>query len=234
MDVEADPGQLQLFAQLLPGRVALQRILREAAADDGLKVCWDVRVELVDGARLVMDDFVEEIHVRITGEGGMSGEHLVEDQPEGENVRPGIYLLSHRLFGRHVGHGTHGDPLDRDPGGGGGGGRAALGSQEFGEAEVHDLRVAARSQNDVGGFDVSVDHVVGVRFAQGVRDLDGDVEGLPELQGTRAEPLAQCRPLDVLHGDDVLAVHLFQAVDGGNVGVIQGRGDPRFTKQAGL
>src|SRR2546428_10237892 len=40
-------------------------------------------------------------------EGAPSGDHLVEQRAEGEDVRPRVQLLAFRLLGRHIGHGSN-------------------------------------------------------------------------------------------------------------------------------
>ena len=74
---------------------------------------------------------------RLPGEGPASGEELVEDRAEAEDVGPRVDRLSLDLFRRHV----RGGPEHRARRGLGDVGRRL---QAFGHAEVEELRRAAR------------------------------------------------------------------------------------------
>jgi hypothetical protein len=107
----------------------------------------------------------------------------------------------------------------------------AVGSQDFGQAPVHDLDLAERADHHVGGLDVAMDHVVGVGVAQRLGDCFDERQGV-ELAG-EGQPLVERLPLDELHGQKRPAVGEGRhAVDGRDAGVLQLRGDACFFDEA--
>ena len=119
----------------------------------------------------------------VAAKGQRAGGHLVEHDAEGEQVGAGVEFLAARLLGRHVGDGAQwragagevlvvdGSEAERDRLRAGGDARGDLG-----EAEVENLGVAARGDEDVGGLDVAVDDALGVGGVEGVGDFDGQRE----------------------------------------------------------
>ena len=117
-----------------------------------------------------------------------------------------------------------GDPLEQLGGheGGGAGERDAR-EQQFAavpdEAEVGELGLARRRQQDVGGLDVAVDQPRGVRRPEPEDDLADQGRGADRLEG----PLADQRLLeahaagDVLHLDVVVTPVVPQVMDGHHV-----------------
>ena len=103
------------------------------------------------------------------GEGTASGEDLVEDGAEAEDVGPRVDRLSLDLFRRHI----RGGPEYRA--------RRGLGDvgsrlQALGHAEVEELRRAARGDHDVGRFQVAVQDALLVRGLQRAGNLDRDAD----------------------------------------------------------
>ena len=68
------------------------------------------------------------------------------------------------------------------------------------------------------------------RFEPG-RDLDGHGEYLVDRHWSRCEPLAE-RPLDQLQDEKARAVMLLEAVDRGDVGMVEGRQHPCLALEA--
>ncbi len=142
----------------------------------------------VHGRRQLGDDLVGRghgrVHVRhrhrdgrIPRKGRATREHLVEDGPQGVDVRPEVHpAATHGLLGGHVG----GRPED------GSGQRKA--SAPFargpppGQPEVREIGVSVQVEEDVGGFDVPVENPLPVGEVQGRGHL------LHDLVGTQSGP----------------------------------------------
>ena len=176
--------------------------------------------------------------LRIALERTATGEHLVQHRAEGEDVASAIHRPAFGLLGRHVG----GRAENRSP----------LGPQicrnrrrrvvpglrldQLGQAEVHELRLAALREHDVRRLDVAVDDAGGVRGAERARDLDGVVERLRDRKQLLLQEPVEGGAVDVLHDDEV-AIGSFggvpvDVVDRDDVGVVEGRGGPRLAGEA--
>ncbi len=93
---------------------------------------------------------------------------------------------------------------------------------ELGESEVEHLHPAVAVDHDVAGFEIAVLDPLGVRRGEGVGQRHGDAEELLERQAALGDRLREGLALDVLHGEEALAVGLFDRVDGDDVGVVEG------------
>ena len=106
--------------------------------------------------------------------------------------------------------------------------RFSLGAagDRLGDAEVGDLHLPGRRDEDVAGLHVAVDDAVAVGEAERGGDVRGDLGGAPGVQrALGADDLREAAALDVLHDDEVGAVLLAPVVDGHDVGVVEvGRG----------
>src|SRR6266542_2088649 len=91
-----DPLELQLdvVRRLEP----VLRVLGEARLDDPVDGGRDHRRDLGDGSRVVSKDRAGETRLALSGEGLLSGRHLVEHGAEGEDVRSGVGLTAFELF----------------------------------------------------------------------------------------------------------------------------------------
>ena len=108
------------------------------------------------------------------------------------------------------------------------------------QPEVEDLdrprsraRAAARLDLDVGRLEVAVDDALGMRRLETLGDLDEERQRLLEGNGAALDAIGECRALDHLHGQEVRRVGLLEAVDGGDVGMVERRQHPRFALEAG-
>jgi hypothetical protein len=159
-----------------------------------------------------------------TGEGLAAGEQLEEDHPGGVHVGAGVRGAVQHELRREVPDGPH-------DGAGAGARRRARGA---GQPEVRDPQPPVVPGEHVLGLDVAVDQAGGVRGGQGVEDLLGGVEGVP--QGERApldEHVAQRAPRDVLHGQVGGAVVRALVEDGHDPRVGQARGGAGLAGEAG-
>ena len=103
----------------------------------------------------------------------------------------------------------------------------------LGEAEVEDLDLAVRRELDVRGLQVAVDDPLLVRRLEGLGDLAGDGEGLVERERAALQPLGEVFALDELHDEGADAARLLEAVDRGDVGVLQLGEELRLALEAG-
>ena len=64
-----------------------------------------------------------------------------------------------------------------------------------------------------GGLEVPVDDLRLVQIAEGVEEIDGEVDGLFDAQDTLLQDLGEARPLDELHHEDEAEVLVVEEVD---------------------
>ena len=112
----------------------------------------------------------------------------------------------------------------------GGGGVAAF--QLLGDAEVQQLHPALRIHQQVGGFQVAVDHQVAVRMAHCFQHLREQLHALAQVQLARVAPLVDGRAVDVFHDEVGIAFVAEAAVEqGGDVGMAQLRQQLAFAQE---
>lgn len=92
--------------------------------------------------------------------------HLVQHGTKREQVGTRVEVLTSNLLGRHVGHCSHRAARTcqmflRLDGGGTQGNSLRL-ERDFCQPEIQDLRLASICDEDVGGFDVTMDDSFGV------------------------------------------------------------------------
>jgi hypothetical protein len=101
------------------------------------------------------------------------------------------------------------------------------------DPEVEDLHRAFLVDHDVRGLDVAVDHAHAVRILQSRAQLIHDLELAHHRQdGTPLEERGERLALDVLHGDERLAVLVAELEDRDDVAVLQLAGRPRLARKA--
>jgi len=168
-------------------------------------------------------------------EGPLPGQHLEEHAAEGPHVSAMVDLLAPSLLGAHVGRRPH----DRRPvaGGRGPGGslRVDRGFPDgLGQTEVEELHPAVKTDTDVPGLEVAVQHALLVRRLQGQRDLLGDRERLAKWHGPSAKTIREALAFHELYDEDGQAVVGFlETVEGGDAGVVEGGEDAGLLPQAG-
>jgi hypothetical protein len=182
----------------------------------------EIGVNGEDGGQGVGDGFaIEE---------AFAGEEFVEYNAEGEDVGAFVDGFTAGLFGAHVAGGAQ----DEAGGGGGegeGGGVVGIvvgGLGDGGDAEVEDLYDAIGGAHYVGGFQVAVDDAFFVGGFEGGGDLAGCIERF--LFRQRA---TDGFALDELHDQRGAFGGFFEAVDLGDVGVVQRGEDFGFAGEAG-
>ena len=95
-------------------------------------------------------------------------------------------------------------------------------SEGAGDAEVSNLQLTARTDQDVSGLDVAVHHIVAVGERQGGRDFDTDFGSLHGTDGADiVECLCQGSARDVLHRHEIGVLAATPVVHADDVGVIE-------------
>jgi hypothetical protein len=100
------------------------------------------------------------------------------------------------------------------------------------EAEVEELGVTARADENVRRFDVPVEDIRGMGGVQCVSDLDPEPQHCIEFEWTGGESVLQRRALQILHGDERSSVLLADVVDRTDVWMVERRCGPGFALKA--
>ena len=104
----------------------------------------------------------------------------------------------------------------------------AVGSDRLRQPEVEHLHGAVSSDLDVRGFQIAMNDALLVRRFERLRDLLGDGQRLIERNGAARDALRQILAFDEFHHQRGHVAAIFNAVDGGDVGMIQRREHFRF------
>ncbi len=183
--------------------------------------------------RILFQDRRHCLGARVALEGASPREHLVEDAPEGEDVRAVIAGLAADLFRRHVAHrAQHHTGLGRRRHRRGvcRGRHRRTGLPR--EAEVQDLHRAVGGDEDVLRLQIAVGDLPVVCGGQAAGHLRGDLQRLALRQRAAVQPRAQRLSLQQLQHGVRGAVAPAHVVDRQDVGVRQ-RGDrTRFPFEA--
>ncbi len=156
-------------------------------------------------------------------EGAAAGDHLVEQDPQRPDVGAGVHRTAGGLLGGHVG---------RRPEGAAGAGQTGL-VHALGDAEVEDLGLAVRGHHDVAGLDVAMDDAGLVGAGKAAAHLEGEVHRLVHRQRAAGEAGPQGLALVVGHHQvEPSVLGLADVVEGADVGVIEGRDQPRLAQEA--
>ena len=176
----------------------------------------------------MVEDALHRGEAVLRQERGAAGEHLIEEDPQGEEVRPGIGRLAARLLGRH-------HPVGAED-------RSFAGQRLFGllegtrrpprDAEVGDLRSSVDREQHVLGLEIAVHHALPV----GAGEPFGEGEGNGQSFGDRQRPRLQ-EPVErgaghVLHHDVVGAAFAEQVVDLHDSRMAEARGHPRLAQES--
>ena len=169
-----------------------------------------------------MEDGVDDTLRPLLAEGRPAGHRFVERRAQAPQVgaRPGLRTLD--LLRAHVGHGPEDAALAGEP--------RRPGDRR--QAEIGELGIAVRAEQDVVALDVAVNDALGVRRGQGARDLKRDVDRLIQRQRPRGHPLAQALSVHQLQAEEDFALLLADFVDRSDVGMIEQRRGPRLAQEA--
>jgi len=181
-----------------------------------------------------MKNRVDNRRRRAPLERAASGQHLVENDAERENVGPGIERIAERLLRRHVEDGSDrgAEARQRSRLRGAGLGSALVGRFDHRrQAEVEQLRVAAGSDENVGRLEIAVDDAGSVCGFERFRNLHAEADDGAERHRAGGHHLEQGQAAQQLHhevGTILRLGRLADVEDGANVGVVQRRGGARF------
>ena len=107
------------------------------------------------------------------------------------------------------------------------------GFQRLGEAEVQYLHRAVGPQLDVRGLEIAVDDALLVGRFERLRDLPRDRRRFVDRNRSVFEPIGERRSVDELEHEGLHVVRLFEAVNRGDVRMVERREQLRFTLEAG-
>ncbi len=137
-----------------------------------------------------------------------SGEHLVKDDAEGEDVGAVIERLTLDLLGRHVERGADDGSLRRERVGELNGLRAVDERgrlEQFGEAEIEQL-CSLRGDHHVAGLEIAMRDAAAVRVIEGVSDLTSVPQHVSDGERSTGDPVGECLALEVLHDEKLDAI----------------------------
>src|SRR5215469_18006229 len=92
--------------------------------------------------------------------------------------------------------------------------------------------MAALSDENIGGLDITMNDALAVRGIQTVRNIDGDIEQPIGIYGTVINDVLQRHSVEELHRDEDPTVSLVNFINDADVGMIQGRRRTRFAAEA--
>jgi hypothetical protein len=182
-----------------------------------------VGIEAAGRRRFFVND-LEHHRSRIAGEGFPPRQHGENNNAQREDVRAGVKFAALHLFGGHIGRRSH------DPYGAG----HTFTRQDFGDPKIRDFGAPILSHQDVGGFQIAVDHLVPMRVIKRLGHLPHDIKGLVVGQGdARFENFLQGLTRDHFHYDATgLAFLIIEGVvNGDDGGVRQAAGRPDFAHE---
>jgi len=222
---------IEIAAQLVGVGIAAGWILAQGVGHDGGELAGDLYRRPIQITRFALvEDFGGGNRDGRAAEGMLTGEHLVEDDAEREDVGASVGRLAAEHFGGHVdGRAGHDAPFGESLGGCRGPGGIGAG-KAAGDSEVEQLDLAGSGEHDVFRLDIAVENAFGMRGAQSVDALEGD--GEEAIEGHRGAKLfAQGGAGDKLHDEQDVVLLFDHVVDGGDVGVTEGRGALAFAEE---
>ena len=219
-----DGDLLQLLPHLERALKAIGGVLAEQPLDDRRKPRIELRLRVAHGRDGIVDLAQHDRHRRLgVGVRDLADEHLVDDDPEGVEIRPRPDGAPHRLLGRHVG----GRPDRRTGRGQEAARRSAV--DRLRNPEVRDLHPTLVRDHHVLGLEVAVDDAacLGVRKAR-QQSLE-DADHLRKRQPGDHRP--QRSALQVLHRDEGRPLVLEVVVHRHDVRMAERAGDVRLANE---
>src|SRR5476649_202239 len=194
---------LQVPGKLLGGAIAALGIAFERAVHPSLQYGRDRRIHLPRRHRIVQQAVIHDGKRIWPGKWRLPGEHFIQHHAQRVDVAAGIAPLTFYLFGGDVFGRSH-DLRQL-------GERETPASGLGGDAEVDELDLVVLVDHDILGFQIAVDHAVGVNVVQGVADPGGDSNRPAGWKfALLAEDLAEQAALDPLHDHVHLAAVLIR------------------------
>ena len=201
--------RLEVEREVLHGLETALGCLLETVQDETFERRRHVPLRDDERAGLVVKDRVQRLDGRLALERLPSAEHLVQDDPEREDVAPMVGAVSPHLLGTHVAHGPHDDAGLRGMAPSRLGRNARLRAARAGplrqllrEAEIQQLHAAVAAEEDVLRLHVPVDDSALVRRGEALGDLGCDFERLFRRERAGPEALAQRLAFEQLHDEN--------------------------------
>jgi hypothetical protein len=220
---QAPPHPRQVAVHRRQVGIATAGILLQRLGDDLLDLGVGIRNHLLQPRRRLLGDPSEHAVPEAAREGLLVAEQLEHDRAAREDVGAVVDGQAAHLLRRHVV-----EAADQ----GAGVGDAGIG--QLGDAEVEDLQAAAPLlDHQVGRLDVAMDDAEAVRVGEPVAQLLEQAQ-LADQRGRllAPDPHRQRLAVDVLHGDEGLAVLLADVEDADDVLVLEHTGGVRLLHEA--
>ncbi len=214
------------------GTVAAFRLLVHGVEEDGIEVAREAFAEAGvedDGAGGVGGLFADGLFDGAWGvvEDAMgfgAGEEFIEDGAERVDIAGDGDGFAADLFGRGVIGGEWRDA---------GGGIFKIGVEKFADAEVEELDGPGGIDEDIAGFEVTVDDEPAVGVFDGFADIKEEADAGIEGQGFLLDILGNAAAVNIFHDDVGKAVGGGAAIEeAGDVGVLEGSEDLPFSAEA--
>jgi hypothetical protein len=213
----------------------LARVLHQAAREQ-LAHARGRRCGQTRPVRLALQDGSHQVADRLAAEEPPSREAFVQQAAEGPDVRAPVERPAPHLLGTHVAGRAEHQPLlaheeavldrrARVP-------RGLERCQRLRQAEVEHLDRALGRHAHVRRLEVAVDHAGLVRRLESLGDLAAQVERFLDGQGAARDPLGEVLARHQLEHEIRAAPGLVHLVDLRDVGMVQGREDPRLALEA--
>jgi hypothetical protein len=185
----------------------------QAFETDGFQVIVQEPVQAARSLGLLLHHLDQGVERGPRPERRTAGEQLVQHRPQGVDVGRGRQARSAGgLLGGHVARRAHNAAHWPT--------RVGLRQNVLGQAEVGDVRLPVRVEEDVGRLQIAVQQpaLVGVVNSS---CHDGHQPGGPDRLRVAADGIGQAAAVDEVHAEVVLAVVLADLVDGDEVRVLE-------------
>jgi hypothetical protein len=220
---DREPGldAVEILRELFRRLVAVFRGFCQGAEHDLVELGRNLGPDLGGRLRQLVQVLHGDLDRGVTAEGHLAGQHLVEHDPDGVEIRRRGHRRAAGLLGREVLRSPHDRP-----------GLRHLRGARPGDPEVGDLEPLATDE-DVVRLDVAVDDPVTVREAERVENLERVRDRLRDGERAAGEDeLLEAAALDHLHGDVVRALCFAAVVDRDDVRVRERCGRLRLAPEA--
>ena len=165
--------------------------------------------------------------------------HFIEHRSKAEKIGPSVQFFAASLLGRHVRNGPHchsragerflgSHSLKRFSRGSG---SVAVRGQ-LRQTEIHQLRLVARGDENVGGLNVAVNDAFSVRSVERLRDLNTDIQECIRWESAPFDALLEGFTLEQFHHQKKSSLVFLNLVNGADVGVIQRGSGTCFAAEA--
>lgn len=173
----------EIIGEIECGAVSVGNAWGHRLEADTFEFAWNRIVNLPQGTRFG----VEFASGSIGREGAPTGEHLIHGHAEAEEIGPAVDEMSFstKLFGAHVGNGSHHG--------------VAFAVVFFleGDSEIRDVGAVIDIEEDVSGLDIAMDDALEVGIVQTVSDSLQQIGGRREREGGAFQFGGEVATLDV-------------------------------------